>query len=246
MIALLKKIFFEIKYLINKIRPIRPIILMYHRVAEDTDDSHLLCVSPKNFRDHIQYLKKYRKIVTLEEITKNSVDNKSVAITFDDGYGDNLYNALPILQEFNAPATIFISTGFLGQKFPWDNDNSSGMGMTENEIIELSKNTNIEIGAHTMTHPHLSTLSYENKKNEIENSKKELEKIITKPVLSFAYPFGDFDDESIKILKESNFERAVIVRAKNVTQTNNEYSLPRFIVRNWDKDKFKRKINTFK
>lgn len=100
------------------------IILLYHRVLDKKIDPQLLSVSRKNFRDQVKFLAENYTVLGLSELQK-CMDNKnipknSVVITFDDGYADNLYNAKPILKEFNTPATVFI-TGIGAEKgFWWD------------------------------------------------------------------------------------------------------------------------------
>jgi len=246
MIGFLKKIYFEIKYTINRLKPVKPIILMYHRIAIDPTDKNMLCVSPENFRAHIRYLKRYKNIVKLEDIIKPNIPTNSTALTFDDGYSDNLHNALPILEEYDAPATIFVTVGLLGQRYPWDSENSSGIAITESELKILGNHRLIEIGAHTITHPRLSTLSVDEQSQEIKNSKEVLEKIINKKIVSFAYPFGDFNGNSMQLVEKLEFKRAVIVKAKPLTKNQNHYTLPRFIVRDWDIKKFTRKVNIFR
>src|SRR3989344_8611170 len=90
-------------------------ILLYHRVADTKTDPHLLCVSPNNFRTQIKFLKENFKIIPLaklvQDIRKNKVERDTVVITFDDGYVDNLYDALPVLEEFKVPATMFLVAG---------------------------------------------------------------------------------------------------------------------------------------
>ncbi len=242
---IIKKIYFELQYLSKKVKPEKPIILMYHRVATESSDPHLLCVSPENFEEHIKYLKQNKKIVALSKITKKDCDKNSVAITFDDGYLDNLTNALPILKKYDAPATIFITAGLLGKKFPWDNQESTGRCMTKEELIELSKEPLIEIGAHTMTHPRLSILTKEKQEYEITESKKLLKEIIRNDIKSFAYPFGDFNNETMEIAK-NNFKQTCSTKAGSTDKKTNISLLPRYITRNWNKNKFIRKINVFK
>lgn len=242
----LKKIYFEIRYFLKTIKPEKPLILMYHRIAEDTDDPHLLCVSRKNFREQMEYLKKVKKIIPLKDMKRPDADKNSVAITFDDGYADNLYNALSILEEFNIPVTVFVTAGLLGQKFPWDNENASAKAMTKEELLELSENPLVEIGAHTMTHPYLSTLSEEEQREEIERSKETIESIIGKEVQSFAYPYGDFNEVSLESVKKSDFKRACAVRAEVIDKRTDIFKLPRFIVRDWEIKKFQRKLAVFK
>ena len=84
-------------------------------------DMNAIAVSPTNFRAQIDYLKKNFPIVRFEE-NWDTVQKPAIAITFDDGYADNLTEALPILREAEVPATFFISTEHLGVggEFWWD------------------------------------------------------------------------------------------------------------------------------
>lgn len=102
------------------------VVLLYHRVINLKDDPQLLCVSPENFKAHLLHLKKTYNLVSVEslvtDLDQKRLKNRSVAITFDDGYFDNYDNALPILEELQIPATMFVSdcnidTGF---EFFWD------------------------------------------------------------------------------------------------------------------------------
>lgn len=99
----------------------RVLTLFYHRINDLENDFHQLCVSPENFRHQIQYLKSNYQILRFEE-DWTLTDSDAVVITFDDGYLDNLEYAVPILEELEAPATIFISTGTMDQsrELWWD------------------------------------------------------------------------------------------------------------------------------
>jgi len=97
-------------------------ILMYHRVVKDEqieEDLELgLTVSCSNFEKHIKELKSKYKICSMNEFVENlkkKTNEFMVAITFDDGYKDNLYQALPILTKYEVPASIYITTRFLNQ-----------------------------------------------------------------------------------------------------------------------------------
>ncbi len=89
--------------------------LYYHRVNHLERDYNLLCVSPVKFRQQMLYLKNHFPIARFEE-DWTRLDGDAVVITFDDGYLDNLENALPVLEELDIPATIFVSTGTMNQK----------------------------------------------------------------------------------------------------------------------------------
>jgi len=107
------------KYLRNLVDP-PVVVLLYHRVASLASDPEMLAVSPDNFRAQVRHLKETVPLVRFEG-DWTSVSRPAVAITFDDGYADNLLEALPILDEVGVPATFFISTGTIGttQEFWW-------------------------------------------------------------------------------------------------------------------------------
>ncbi len=94
-------------------------ILLYHRVANVTSDPQMLCVTPDKFYDQMKFLKKNYNIISLSSINQllknHTIPRNSVVITFDDGYQDNLINAIPILEEHNLPATFFITSGYIGE-----------------------------------------------------------------------------------------------------------------------------------
>jgi peptidoglycan/xylan/chitin deacetylase (PgdA/CDA1 family) len=100
------------------------LILGYHRVTDTADDGYEICVSPKHFAEQMDALRKYANIISVHQLVQylkeGSIPARSVAVTFDDGYADNLYQAKPILENFNVPATIFVCTGFAGREFWWD------------------------------------------------------------------------------------------------------------------------------
>lgn len=104
----------------------RAVVLMYHRVAQPTADPWRLCVSVEHFASQMEMLANLgTEVVPLSSLPSRAQESharKCVAITFDDGYQDNLVNAAPILGEASLPATLFVATGFIGsgQAFWWD------------------------------------------------------------------------------------------------------------------------------
>lgn len=103
-----------------------PAILMYHRVASPPVDPWGLAVSPENFRSQLQALKRRRTTLSMDDfaarLRKGTLPADAVALTFDDGYLDNLEQAKPILEEEGVPATILVTTGWLDSQnlFWWD------------------------------------------------------------------------------------------------------------------------------
>jgi len=98
------------------------VILMYHRISRTNTDPWGLCVDPSNFSEQMKVLGRLAKPVSLDQLLLMQTDQPSVAITFDDGYVDNLENALPVLERHAIPATIFVSTGYIGNSngYWWD------------------------------------------------------------------------------------------------------------------------------
>ena len=104
----------------------RALILVYHRVTELDPDPWSLCVSPERFSEHMEVLRRVAYPCTLRELVSahavGKIPKNAVAVTFDDGYLDNLTNAKPILEEHDIPGTVFVCSGVVGQnqEFWWD------------------------------------------------------------------------------------------------------------------------------
>jgi peptidoglycan/xylan/chitin deacetylase (PgdA/CDA1 family) len=100
------------------------LILGYHRISATQDDVYDVCVSPENFAGHMEALRKYACPISLSRLVQSLKQNvlppKSVAVTFDDGYADNFYEAKPVLEKYEIPATVFVCTGYIGKEFWWD------------------------------------------------------------------------------------------------------------------------------
>ena len=97
------------------------LILCYHRVAEGVADPFHLCVRPDNFAAHLEEISRSREPSTLADVSVSS-RRPRVVVTFDDGYRDNLTNALPIAESKGIPVTFFVTSGILGNHngFWWD------------------------------------------------------------------------------------------------------------------------------
>ena len=96
----------------------KSLILMYHRIDDPVMDPWGVCVTPGIFAAQMQVLAEMKVACPLSEIQAGS---GRVAVTFDDGYADNLYTALPILKQHNVPATFFVVAGTVGKPaFWWD------------------------------------------------------------------------------------------------------------------------------
>ncbi|MEX0771815.1 MAG: polysaccharide deacetylase family protein [Balneolales bacterium] len=109
----------------NIFRP-KGIILMYHRIADVNNDPWELCVNPELFKEQLEVLRRYEEVLPLQELSERVIHKKSlqkaIALTFDDGYRDNFFEAKKWLERYKVPATFFISSGYIGKnrEFWWD------------------------------------------------------------------------------------------------------------------------------
>lgn len=187
---------------------IRVPILMYHYIefADPNDKTRAsLTTSPYTLDIQVKTLKEAGyTFLTAGELSqvldgKKYLPENPIVLTFDDGYRDFYTYAYPILKKYNVKATQYVISGFLG------NPNH----LLQSQLEEIAKDTNIEIGAHTVHHVWLKGQSEKTAFDEIYKSKIALEKIIGKPVVSFAYPYGAFDLSAIEQTKEAGFSSAV-------------------------------------
>jgi peptidoglycan/xylan/chitin deacetylase (PgdA/CDA1 family) len=102
----------------------RGVVLLYHRVCDDAD-GNALSVPPALFEEHVSWLATHANVVSLTDLLSRpaaSLPPRAVALTFDDGYLDNLTAASPILQQHHMPATFFLTTRWLEEtgEYWWD------------------------------------------------------------------------------------------------------------------------------
>jgi peptidoglycan/xylan/chitin deacetylase (PgdA/CDA1 family) len=113
--------------------------------------------------------------------------------------------------------------------------------LTAEEVRELAEGDLVEIGAHTLTHPVLSSLSAERQEEEIAGSKRWLESLTGKTIASFAYPYGKknhYTAQTVSTVQAQGFACACSNFGGLVTQISNRFALPRFQPMDWDGDQF--------
>ena len=138
-----------------------------------------------------------------------SSGNKVMAITFDDGFVSNLESAVPVMKEFGCRAINYLVADRIGKTSDWEaaEGGEARPLMDESQIREWISSGNW-IGAHTCTHPRLSRIPRDRAREEIGASKKKLEDRFGKPVEHFAYPFGDYDDTVVDLVRAAGFKTA--------------------------------------
>jgi peptidoglycan/xylan/chitin deacetylase (PgdA/CDA1 family) len=193
----------------------RSVILGYHGISRSRrwHDLSLLLTHPSRFRTQLELLLEAGfEFVTAAELARLADGGEPppgyAAITFDDGMRNNRTVAFPILQRYGIPATVYISIEMIGRVSPWVDPNGDNRMLDTGEIQELA-GAGWELGAHTMTHPDLSTLAYDACRREIEESKVALEEIGQVSVETFAYPFGRYNEQTIAAVRDSGLSAAV-------------------------------------
>lgn len=282
-------------------------ILNFHRILESFDP--LLESEPDigTFHWQMELLAECFNVMPLDEalqsLAAEDVPPRAVCITFDDGYRSTYDLALPVLKKFGLPATIFVTSGYIGEGSMWNDkiletvrclpdaqldlreislgvhsiqtlaerkrvikkltdaakylpphkrveldmkfeqlaegNRSPGLMLTRDMICALEQQ-GIEIGAHTISHPILTSLDDARARHEIEGGKHHLEEIIGKPVRFFAYPNGktglDFDARHVSMAKEAGFKAAFTTAFGAATKKHNQFQIPRS--RPWDSTPF--------
>jgi peptidoglycan/xylan/chitin deacetylase (PgdA/CDA1 family) len=119
----IKKVYYTFLKKKNRLLYGRPVlVLLYHRVNDEVDSKlSKLTVSLANFEEQLLYYKKHFQILSLDD-DWGSLNKTGLVVTFDDGYADNLLNALPLLEKYNIPATLFVTTLNINtiNEFWWD------------------------------------------------------------------------------------------------------------------------------
>ncbi len=153
---------------------------------------------------------------------------KVVGITFDDGYRNNLTEALPILKEFGFSATCYIISQMIGGINEWDLDK----GIPENPLMNKDEirewtNEGMEIGSHTQHHMRLTECDEEKSRTEIIQSKADLEQLFQTVIEHFCYPWGDLNTTIQQITTEAGYLTATTTQRGRATNKQAPLLLPR-------------------
>jgi len=187
---------------------IRVPILMYHYIEYVQDKGDTIRISlnitPYTLEQQIQTLIAAGYTFMTNSELDDVLDGlkplpaKPILLTFDDGYRDFATDAYPILKKYNVKATEYVVPGFL------DRPNY----MFKSQLDEIANDGLVEIAAHTVDHVGLARQTLKVIADEVFRSKVLLEEEIHKPVVDFAYPYGSFDDQAIKVVKDAGFRSA--------------------------------------
>jgi peptidoglycan/xylan/chitin deacetylase (PgdA/CDA1 family) len=183
-------------------------ILVYHSVRPyipaDTTAVRRYIATPVTLETELSWLKANGfSSITFDDLARHltqgaSLPAKPVIISFDDDWESQYSYALPLLKKYGFTATFYIWVVVVGMKHH----------MTWDEVKELDA-AGMQIGCHTLTHPYLQRIRNDDTlRREIIGAKQKLEQHIGKPVTSFAYPFGQYNERVVSIVREAGFTSA--------------------------------------
>ena len=179
-------------------------VLAYHKV-DDRFELGLTTVSPTAFARQVAMLRE-NGYGTRDSSKPASGDQKGIMLTFDDGYDCFYRNVVPCLNPIGWTATVFVITDFIGRKNDWDLRLSVKpfVHMDEKQLKEISK-MGFEVGSHSCSHKDLTRLSRDQASDELDHSKKRLEDLLGREVMSFSFPYGRHDGTAVTLAKEAGY-----------------------------------------
>lgn len=200
-------------------------MLLYHYVEYVHNDPgrQKLTIPPDVLTSQIETLKSGGyTFITPNDVSvaiekKQKLSQKSIILSFDDGYMDFYTDVFPILKKEHVRAVAYIVPNFLDRPnymFIW-------------ELQEVAHSPYVEIGAHTMDHYALAGLNSKEVTSEVVQSRKVLQNMLHLPINSFAYPYGSFDASTIQIVEDAGFTNAASVIPGIMQSQDNKYFMYR-------------------
>ena len=224
-------------------------VLVYHRVNDlpaKKDPSlsvNFFSAQMKNLVERGYYF------ASLTELSKwlnysITLPQKTVVLTFDDGFRDVYKNVFPILKKYRIKAGIFLIYNYIGkskyfsynrsvpQKILPENFDArydiKNEYLSKSEILEVYNSGYCEFGSHTLNHPSLKFMDVKQAYKEIAESKTNLEDFLNLPIATFCYPYGHFNDSLRNIVSEVGYQFAVTTVRGKVKQGDNPFTLKRW------------------
>lgn len=210
-------------------------ILTYHQIEDPAPKGtpfRSLRVAPDRFESHMKWLHRLGwqglSMSELMPYLKGERLGKVFGITFDDGYLNNLEFALPVLNDLGFSATCYLVHDLIGRTNSWDRS----LGIEEVALMDVSEiqewiQGGMEVGSHTLSHAHLSTLSESEAWSEIEGSKKALEDRLGLPIAHFCYPYGEFTKVHSSMAQRAGYVSATTTQRGRASLKANPWTLPR-------------------
>jgi peptidoglycan/xylan/chitin deacetylase (PgdA/CDA1 family) len=216
---------------------------MYHLVTpRPPANFEKYAVRPSEFARQVRWLRLagYRP-VGIEELLAHRaaaapLPKRAVVITFDDGYLDCLRYAVPILSAYRFVAVFYLVSGLLGKTSRWLlEERGINLPLLDLPAARELAATGFQIGSHSVSHPHLTTLPADGCREELCASREALEDGLGLAVEHLAYPYGDFDARVRTMAAEAGYRTACGVRAGLARPGDDLLSLPRVPVSGGDR-----------
>lgn len=201
-------------------------VLLYHSVADSPPPGQLreFTVTPERFREHVAVITAAGfSAMTISALARalggaEPLPPRPLAITFDDGFDDTLA-AVQALSDVGLPATVYVTAGTI--------DTPAGISVAA--MAQLAA-TGCEIGAHSVSHPHLDELPLALAAREITDSRDQLEQHLGSAVASFAYPHGAYDRRVRASVIEAGFSSAAAVKNALSHRRDDPFAIARWTV----------------
>ena len=207
-----------------------PVILTYHSIS---DGDSPLKISLRLFTEQMEWLRANVRVAPLAEVVvalaeRKLLPERTVALTFDDGFRDFYSSAAPVLRHFGFTATIFLPTGYCGRTNRWPGQPewvAKEALLDWQEVAGLARN-GFSFGAHSINHVVLPALSVDEAEHEIAGSKAQIEEHTGQRVDLFAYPYGLWSP-TVRDIVSRHYRGACSTGAGVVEQDADPFALPR-------------------
>jgi O-antigen biosynthesis protein len=214
-------------------------ILLYHGISTDASPAfRRWVVDPNRFAEHVEFLAAggYQP-VTVSQLARalggqSALPDRPVAVTFDDGFADFATGAFPSLARLAYPATLYITTGYVGASSRWlDREGEGDRPMLDWDYVRrLDRSGLVEIGAHGHTHRQLDVLPARDLPAEVDAPKRRLEYQLGHQLASFAYPHGYSSRRVREAVAAAGYTSACAVKHALSGPGDDRYALARLVV----------------
>jgi peptidoglycan/xylan/chitin deacetylase (PgdA/CDA1 family) len=217
---------------------IRVPILMYHSVSDRPNvETKPLAVRPSAFAEQLSYLKESGftpltvadLVAFLHKNNDRSLPERPIVVTFDDGYADFHSEALPLLERYAFPATVFLTSGWVSDAGKDAAGRPLDTMLTWSQAREAAS-CGIEIGGHSHSHPQLDQLSDDELRQELRRNKALLEDKIEVPVSTMAYPYGYSSVRVRREVRRAGYWAACAVNNALAADRHDVLALPRLTI----------------